>query len=287
MQSSVTHDLTRDETSASRTRPEPPQFARAWLAIARINLRDVRSVWLRHLEVYLRLWKMELAAPLIEPFFMFFAFGWGIGSLIGSTVTGLPYLSFVGAGVLAFTVISRSLFETTYGSYFRMVYQSTFDAILATPVDVESLAFAEICWATTKALIDSFIILLVLYFFGAATSPLAVFAPLPLLLACFFAAALSLAITAHIHDIDSYNLYLNLYFSAIFLCGVWFPVDVLPAALQWVAWAIPLTSAVDIARAFLTGTLRTRHAYEVVYLLATAFIFTEWALRSLRRRMIA
>ena len=104
---------------------------------------------------------------------MVFAFGWGVGSLIAAEVSGLPYLSFVGAGVLAFTVLSRSMFETAYGSYFRMVYQNTFDAILATPVEPESLAFAEISWAATKALIDSFIILIVLLVFGAAPSWLA------------------------------------------------------------------------------------------------------------------
>lgn len=257
------------------------------LAILRVNLRDAFAVWLRHFEVYLRLWKMELAAPLIEPFFMIFAFGWGLGSLIASAVAGMSYLSYVGAGVLAFTVISRALFETTYGSYFRMVYQSTFDAILATPVEVESLAFGEICYATTKSLIDAFVILGILSVFGAATSPLAFFAPLPLVLGSFFAASLSLGVTARIFDIDSYNLYLNLYFSAIFLCGVWFPVEVLPAALQWVAWAIPLTSAIDITRALLTGTLRARHAYEALYVVLSALVFAEWAMRSLRRRMVA
>jgi len=267
----------------------PPHRSHALfpLAIFRVNLRDALAVWQRHFEVYLRLWKMELAAPLIEPFFMIFAFGWGLGSLIASAVGGMGYLSFVGAGVLGFTVISRALFETTYGSYFRMVYQSTFDAILATPIEVESLAFGEICYATTKSLIDAFIILGVLFIFGAATSPLAIFAPLPLVFGSFFAAALSLGITARTFDIDSYNLYLNLYFSAIFLCGVWFPLEVLPAALQWVAWMIPLTSAVDITRAFLTGTLRARHAYEAMYVAFSAFVFAEWAMRSLKRRMVA
>jgi lipooligosaccharide transport system permease protein len=256
-------------------------------AFSRVNARDALSVWKRHFEVYLRLWKMELAAPLIEPIFMVFAFGWGIGSLIASTVGGLSYLSFVGAGVLSFTVISRALFESAYGSYFRMVYQSTFDAILATPVEVESLAFAEICWATTKAVIDSFIILPVLLAFGAATFPYALLAPLPLVLGSFFAASVTLGVTACVHDIDSYNLYLNIYFAAIFLCGVWFPLEVLPVPLQWLAWAIPVTSAIDVARACMTGAFKARHLLEVLYLVVSSLLLAEWAMRSLRRRMIA
>ncbi len=229
---------------------------------------------------------MELAAPLIEPVFMVFAFGWGIGSLIASQVAGVPYLTFAGAGVLAFTVISRALFETTYGSYFRMVYQSTFDAILATPVEVESLAFAEILWATTKAAVDALIILIVLIVFGATHSFFALLAPLPLIAGSLFIASLSLGVTAHIREIDSYNLYLAIYFSVIFLCGVWFPLDAIPEFLQIVAWAIPLTSVVDLARAFLIGEFHARHALECAYLLVIIPFTMEWAMRSLRRRMI-
>lgn len=230
---------------------------------------------------------MELAAPLIEPVFMVLAFGWGIGALIASKVSGMSYLSFIGAGVLSFTAISRALFENAYGSYFRMVYQSTFDAILATPVEAESLAFAEICWATTKAFIDSLLILVVLYAFGAANSPSALLAPLPLVAGSFFAAALTLVVTAHTHDIDSYNLYLNLYFSAIFLCGVWFPLEILPEWLQWIAWAIPLTSAIDLARACFGGQFIARHLLEALYLILSALVFAEWAMRALRKRLVA
>lgn len=275
MQSEIA-ELSKDEGVAS-LRP----------AFSRLDLRDALSVWRRHLEVYLRLWKMELAAPLIEPVFMVLAFGWGVGALVASDAGGMRYLSFVGAGVLAFAVVSRALFESAYGAYFRMVYQSTFDAILATPVEVESLAFAEIVWATTKAAIDSLIILLVLWAFGAATSPFALLAPLPLIAGGFFMSALTLCVTARVHDIDSFNLYLSLYFSTIFLCGVWFPIEVMPAWLRGLAWAIPLTSAVDLARSFLVGSFKWRNIPEAAYLLISSLLLAEWAMRSLRRRMLA
>jgi lipooligosaccharide transport system permease protein len=257
------------------------------LAYARVDVRDAWAVWQRNFQVYIRTWKMQLAAPLIEPVFTVFAFGWGVGSLITSSVENISYLSFVGAGVLTFTVIMRALFETTYSAYFRMVYQSTYDAILATPVGAESLAFAEIGWAVSKAALDALIILLILVAFGAATSVYAVIAPLPLLLGSFLIASLSLGITAHVHDIDSFNLYLALFFSSIFLCGAWFPLEVLPPVLRWLAWALPLTSAIDLTRACLTGRFLIRHLYELSYLLVTALSLSEWAMRSMRRRLVA
>jgi len=257
------------------------------LAATQINLRDVLAVWRRNVEVHLRLWKMNLIAPVIEPVFSVLAFGWGLGALVAGRVAGISYLSFVGAGILGLTVLMRAMFETTYAAYFRMVYQSIYDAILATPVDAESLAFSEILWAVTHALIDTLIIMIVLVVFGAATSPWAVLAPLPLLVGSVFVAGFSLAITAHVHDIDAFNIYLAAFFTVMLICGCWFPVNLLPAWLRVVAWAVPLTESIDLTRALLTGHFLPRHAYEAVYLVISALVACEWALRSLRKRMVA
>ena len=255
-------------------------------ALAKVDLRDALSVWRRNRLVYLRLWKTELVAPIIEPIFTFFAFGFGVGSLVASQVEGLSYLSFVGAGVLAFTVLMRSLFELTYGAYFRMVYQSTYDAILATPVTAESLAFGELIWGVTKAAIDCVFILIIVVAFGAATSFLAPLAFIPLMLGSLFLGGLALGTTAHIFEIDHFNIFFAFFFSIIFLCGAWFPIEMLPAWLQFPAYALPITSAIDLARACLVGKFYWRHPAELVYLIAVALIFTEWALRSLKRRMV-
>jgi len=260
---------------------------RSSLAATQVNLRDALAVWRRTVEVHLRLWKMNLIAPAIEPVFSVLAFGWGLGALVAGKVSGISYLSFVGAGILGLTVLMRAMFETTYAAYFRMVYQSIYDAILATPVDAESLAFAEILWAITHAALDTLIILIVLVVFGAATSVWATLAAIPLLVGSVFIAGLSLGFTAHIHDIDAFNIYMAAFFTVMLICGAWFPVDVLPVWLRWVAYAIPLTESIDLTRALLTGRFLSRHAYEAAYLVISAVVACEWAMRSLRQRMVS
>src|SRR5258707_13336881 len=101
---------------------------------------------------------MNLIAPAIESVFSVLAFGWGLGALVAGKGCGISYLWFVGAGILGLTVLMRAVFETTYAAYFRMVYQSTYDAILATPVHAESVAFAESLCAITHAALDTLII---------------------------------------------------------------------------------------------------------------------------------
>jgi lipooligosaccharide transport system permease protein len=264
-----------------------PGLRRSNLAITQINLRDALAVWRRNVEVHLRLWKMNLIAPIIEPVFSVLAFGWGLGALVAGKVSGIPYLSFVGAGILGLTVLMRAMFETTYAAYFRMVYQSTYDAILATPVDSESLAFAEILWAITHAALDTLIILIVLVVFGAATSPWAALAPFPLIVGSLFIAGFSLGITAHVHDIDAFNIYMAAFFTVMLICGAWFPVDVLPRWLRVISYAVPLTESIDLSRALLTGRFLSRHTFEAIYLIISALVACEWAMRSLRKRMVA
>lgn len=244
------------------------------------------AVWQRNFRVYLRLWKTELIAPVIEPIFTFFAFGFGVGALVTSKVNGVSYLSFVGAGVLAFTVLMRTIFEMTYGAYFRMVYQSTYDAILATPVNAESLAFGEILWAVTKGLIDCFFIIPLVIFFGSATSyftPLAVF---PLLIGCVYLGCLALGLTARIFEIDHFNVFFAVFFSTIFLCGAWFPVELLPGWLQVLAHILPTTAVIDLTRACLNGVYNSHSLFEIIYLSIVSFLLLEWSLRSIRTRMV-
>jgi lipooligosaccharide transport system permease protein len=257
------------------------------LAAMNLNLHDTLAIWRRNVIVHLRVWKMNLVAPIIEPIISVVGFGFGIGALVAAQVSGVSYLSFVGAGLLSLTVLMRAMFEMTYASYFKMVYQATYDAILATPVDAESLALGEILWALTHALFDSIIIMMVLVIFGAATSLWAILAPLPLMVGALFMAGLALGITSHTRDIDAFNMVMAIFFSTMYISGAFFPLEVLPVWLQVAARMLPITEAIELTRAFLTGNFRTLHIYEAIYLVISALVACEWAMRSMRKRMVS
>lgn len=227
-----------------------------------------------------------MIAPLFEPIFSVIGFGWGVGSLVAGNVMGVPYLTFVGAGLLAFAALLRALFECTYGSFFRMVYQSTFDAVLCTPVEVESLGMAEIAWGASKALFDGLFVLAVLAAFGAVVSPWGILIPIALTIGALWVAALSLLITSRIYDINNYNFYMAFVFSYLWISGAYFPLERMPEPVQWLAWAVPLTSAVDVSRQLMVGNLNWKMLWETLYLIVAFLVTTELALRGLRRRMV-
>src|SRR2546426_5339742 len=68
------------------------------LAATHINLRDALAVWRRNVAVHLRLWKLNLVAPIIEPVISVLGFGWGIGALVAGGGSRVFFFNFFGAG---------------------------------------------------------------------------------------------------------------------------------------------------------------------------------------------
>jgi lipooligosaccharide transport system permease protein len=255
-------------------------------SLLQVRPLDAWAVWLRNYRVVLKLWRTEVIPPLAEPTVSIFAFGWGIGSLIASRVMEIPYLTFVGAGILVFTGLLRALFENSYGSYFRMVYQSTYDAVLCTPVNVESLAAAEILWGASKAAFDSLMILTVLLVFGVLQSPWSLLIPLVIVVGGAGFAAMALAYTASIPSINHFNYFMAFVFSTVWISGAYFPIQQLPPALQYVAWVFPITSIVDVCRDLMIGSLDRWTGLESAWIIFSCLIFAEIAMRRLRKRML-
>jgi len=224
--------------------------------------------------------------PLIEPFIYLFAMGIGVGFYVES-IEGVDYLSFVAPGIITTTAILRATFECTYGSYFRMAYQNTFDAIIATPINAEEVSLGEIFWGATRSFINVITVVAVLAAIGRVPPA---WIP-PVLLLQFICGlnfgALSLLITSHIRQTEYFNFYLSgIIFPAELLTGAFFPVSRLPDFLELVAWVIPLTSMVDLTRSMMLDRLHWGSLLQLAYILLTTGIFLELALRNMRRRLI-
>jgi len=86
-----------------------------------------------------------------------------------------------------------------------------------------------------------------------APSALLSVAPVAFLSALLFA-AFGLAVAARAQSIEeiSYPQYLVI-FPMFLFCGVFYPIESLPGWLQWVAWALPLTSVVSLVRMLTLG----------------------------------
>src|SRR5260370_3170400 len=152
-----------------------------------------------------------------------------------------------------------------------MHVQRTWDAIMMAPLDLDAVVFAELVWAATKSVLSGAAILAVVWLLGLTHSLLSlwVLALVPLVGVAF--GALALVVTAMARSYDFFMYYFTLIITPMsLLCGVFFPVEQLPAAFRAIAAFLPLTHAVAIARPLLLTQIPPDAVLHALVLLAYA-----------------
>jgi lipooligosaccharide transport system permease protein len=244
------------------------------------------TVWYRDIKVWTKFYKASILGNLGEPLLYLLAMGWGLGRMVGS-VDGIPYIEFLAPGLICSAAMYAATFECTFGSFTRMTRQSTFDAILATPVSLEDIVAGEILWGATKGFLSGTAMLLVMSLFGLVKSYWAVLAlGLAFLIGLLFA-SLSMIVTARAAAYDFFSYYFTLAIAPMFLfSGIFFPVTNLPDWAQTFAWFLPLTHGVSASRALFAGRVGWSIAVDLLWLVAFFAIAFIIALRSIRKRLI-
>ncbi len=252
--------------------------------------RRLTRVWSRNDRVYRKTWRVSFLPPLLEPLLYILAFGYGLSALVGDVTwrgATIPYTVFIAPALLCIAMMYNSFFETTYGSFVRMYYQKTFDAMLATPLFLEDIIAGEIIWGATKATLATAIMQVILTLFGLIRYPEG-FLLIPLSFVAGFAfASIGMYFTAVITHIDLFNLPIFLFVTPMFLFGgTFFPLETLPGWAQWVAWGLPLTHLVELARAIGTGPIGASALWNLLYLIVFSAVFFPLAIAKMRKRLI-
>ncbi len=253
---------------------------------AGVRLRTVAAVWLRHGLVFARLWRLALTWILVEPLFVLTAMTLGVGRLVGDVEPGLSYAAFVAPGVIIGNAMFHAIFTASWDLYHR-VSGGQCEAQLTAPVTITEIALGEMAWATTRALLTTASVGAVAALMGQFDSPWAA----SILIAAFLV-GLEFGALGMIFAAVSPNTHmLSLVFTVIatpmfFFSGGFFPIENLPGWLQPVAWALPLTPGVHLARGFATGEFSITHLWSALYMLGfTAAVFPV-SVFLLKRRLI-
>ncbi len=250
-----------------------------------VSLRAL-AVFRRNLLVWRKLAIPSVLGNLADPMIYLFGFGYGLGSLLPK-IGGVSYITFLAAGTVCASTMNAASFEALYSAFSRMHVQKTWEAILNAPVSLDDVLAGEWLWAAAKATLSGLAILLVVSAFGFVTSKLALLAIPVIFLTGLAFAALGLIVTALAPSYDFFMYYFTLFVTPMMLlCGVFFPAKQLPAALQWVAGALPLAHAVQLVRPLLLGEMPQHVLLHLVALLATAGIAFWLALVLARRRLL-
>ena len=253
--------------------------------LPRFSLRAI-AVWRRNFLVWRKMAIPSVLGNLADPMIYLFGLGYGLGSLLPQ-VGGVSYIVFLASGTVCSSTMNAASFEALYSGFSRMHVQKTWDAILNTPVALDDVLAGECLWAASKATLSGLAILIVIAALGMVASPVALWAlPVIFLIGLTFA-ALGLVVTALAKSYDFFMYYFTLLITPMtLLCGVFYPVEQLPAALQGVAGVLPLAHAVRLVRPLLQGAMPADIGLHVAALLATALLAYWAALLLTRRRLL-
>jgi lipooligosaccharide transport system permease protein len=168
-----------------------------------------------------------------------------------------------------------------------MYYQKTFDALLATPLNLEEIILGEMLWAATKALIATLLMGGVIALFGLLDFPGALLLiPLAVLGGLCFA-ALGMICTALVPGIETFNLPIFLGITPMFLfSGTFFPLQNLPGWAQGVAQLLPLTHLVGLVRSCALHIWSVGLWFSLLYLVLATSILLPLAIALMVRRIV-
>jgi len=247
----------------------------------------VWKVWARNKSVFMKTWRVNFFPPFLEPLLYLFALGFGLGRYI-EVIEGMSYPRFIAPALIAISIMNSAFFECTYGSFVRMYYQKTFDAIIATPLSIEEVIAGELLWGATRSLIYATIMLPVIAAFGLIELPLALLIIPFAFLAGFLFAAIGMCFTAITPNINALNYPAFLFITPMFLfSGTFFPLELLPQPMQYFALAVlPLTHVVGITRSLTLAELSGFFVLHIVWILVVSLVLFVLAVNLMRRRLI-
>jgi lipooligosaccharide transport system permease protein len=260
-------------------------FATKILRMPELSLRFV-PVWKRNLLVWKKLAIASVLGNIADPLLYMLALGYGLGSFIGN-VGGMPYIAFIGTGMVCQSAMFTASFEGMYSAFSRMHVQRTWEGIINAPIALDDVMLAEWIWTASKAVLSTTAILIVIMTLGFGHTWLALWVlPLGFLVGlCFGAFGLVMNALAPSYDFFTYFFTLVLT-PMLLLSGVYFPVEQMPGWLATAASALPLKHAIDLARPLMTARVPEHVVLHVGVLLAYAAAAYYVALVLTRRRLL-
>jgi lipooligosaccharide transport system permease protein len=252
----------------------------------RLEPAAIAGVMSREVANFRTYWKGTTFSSVLEPLVYLLAFGLGLSATLVDEVNGIPYIQFVGTGMVATAVIFSSALPAMFGTFVKHRFQNTYEAILAAPVDVEELVSAEMLWIATRSAVYGCVPLVVTFFWGLDPEPGMLLTPLFAFVTALGFAGFGVAMAATVAKIDQFNYVTALFVTPLFLvAGTFFPIEGLPEGFQVVAQINPLHQLVELVRGGAFGFEwqdLLRFAFLVVFAVATWRV----AIHQMRKRLI-
>jgi lipooligosaccharide transport system permease protein len=205
----------------------------------------------RHARVYKHTWTV-LISGVFEPLFYLLSIGKGLGTLVGG-IHGVTYTQYVAPALLATSAMNGAIYDATANLFFKLKYQKLYDAVLATPLSVGDVAFAEVLWALTRGAVYSFVFVAIMAALGLVVSWWALLA-LPVAIGIGFAfAATGMAAVTWCRSWQDLELMQIVILPLFLFSATFYPLGTYPHWLQVATQVSPLYHGVALERSLTLG----------------------------------
>ena len=245
----------------------------------------------RNALVYRRVWRGSIFFSFLQPSLFLFAMGVGVGTLVDggdtSMLGGVPFLHFLGPGLLASACMQTASFESSFPITGKMSWHRNYEAISATPMRIVDLVLGELGWIAIRLSMVAIAFTAVLTIIGIPRSPLVLLAiPAAVLTGLAFSAPI-IGYAAWNRSPSGFNGMFRFVITPLFLfSGVFFPVTRLPEVLGKFAWFTPLFHGVELVRGLTLNTIESpAWLIHVGYLLGMTALGLIGSLVAFRRKL--
>lgn len=224
----------------------------------RHDLAGVYTIWLRDVRRFLRD-RPRIIGSLIQPTLFLLILGTGLGHGLsrsfgrGGAEHGEGYMAFIFPGIVAMTILFTSAFSAISVIWDREV--GFLKEVLVAPISRWAVTLGKVVGGATVAVLQGCVMLLLAPVAGVKLSLLTILSLLPFMFVVAFAmTAMGLAAAARMRSMQGFTVIMNFMVLPIFfLSGAMFPIEGLPAWMNFLVHADPLTYGVDALRGVTIG----------------------------------
>lgn len=212
---------------------------------------------------------MIVVSGFFEPLFYLLSIRVGFGSLVGDVTDGgrvYTYAQFVAPALFASSAMNGSIYEAT-NIFFKLKYEKTYDAVLATPMTSGDVALGEMLYATMRGSLYSMAFLVTMWALGMTGSWWSL-AMLPMAMLISFAfSAVAIAATTFMRTWADFDYVPSITLPMFLFSATFYPLSSY-GDWKWAAQLSPLYHGVAVVRGLNQGVLEWAYIGHVAVLVA-------------------
>ena len=241
-----------------------------WIAFWNIILKDMRAYYLKPPNI-----SWGIIFPLAWTGMFFIRSGGGFDGVL----TLLP-------GLMAISI----LFGTTSMLAVTVTFEKkgrSFDRLLLAPIPLGILMLSKTSGAIVFGIANAFVPVAMAAFFFDLSSVAWLTAFPAVVLIAVSSTFLGLFIAVSVSEVFEAQTFSNFFrFPMIFLCGLFFPIERLPAVIKPLSYILPLTYGADILHGAFNQAHTLPFGLDFALLGAFCLFLYVWSLRNIKRRWI-